>query len=89
MGTTATYGAGREWEHPPVVAEMEAAGLHTIVEYIRRRHVTIAEKVACRPVYEICIKVEQMPGTIRMARWWDQDLVTEPEEWTDIMRNLK
>ena len=36
-GMTATHGAGGEWKYPLVVAELEAAGLHPIMEYIRRR----------------------------------------------------
>ena len=59
---------------------MEAAGLHPIRKYIRRRQATIAEKVTCRPIYEICVKVERILGTSRMVRWWDQDVVIEPEE---------
>ena len=48
-GMTATRGVGREWEYPPVVAAMDAAGLHPIRYYIRRRKVTIAESLACHP----------------------------------------
>ena len=36
MGMAKTHGAGGEWEYPPVVAEMEAAGIHPIRDYIRR-----------------------------------------------------
>ena len=50
---TATFGAGREWEYPTVVAELEAAGLHPIREYIRRQQATISEKVAFRLIYEL------------------------------------
>ena len=35
-GITETCGAVREWEYPLVVAALEAAGLHPIMEYIRR-----------------------------------------------------
>ena len=42
-----TCGVGGEWEYPPGVVAMEAAGLHPIGEYIIRRQATIAEKVAC------------------------------------------
>ena len=59
---------------------MEAAGINPIGEYIRRRHVTIAEKMACRPIYELYVKAERMTGKSRMARWWDQDVVNEPKE---------
>ena len=57
-GIKATHGAGRKLESPPMVAALEAAGLHPIKEYIRRRHVTIAEKLACRSIYELCVKAE-------------------------------
>ena len=74
-----TLGGG-EWEYPPVVVALEAAGLHPIMEYIRRQQATIAEKVACRPIYELCVEAERRPGTSRRMRWWDQDVVNEPEE---------
>ena len=59
---------------------MDAAGLHPIREYIRRRQETIAENVTLCPIYELCVKEERIPGTIRMVRWWYQDVVNEPEE---------
>ena len=77
---TLTCGKGGEWEYPPVVAAMESAGLHPIGEYIRRQQMTIAEKLACHPIYEICVKVERILGTIRMVKCWDQEVVNEPEE---------
>ena len=50
------------------------------MEYITRRQATIAEKLACHPIYELFFELEQRPGTIRMMGWWDQDVVNEPEE---------
>ena len=41
---------------------------------------TIAEKLAYRPIYELCVKVERRPGTIWRIIWWDQDVVNETEE---------
>ena len=65
---TATFGAGREWEYPPVVAAMEGAGTHYIGEYIRGWQVTIAEKVDFLPIYKLCIEADKMRGTSRMVR---------------------
>ena len=62
------------------MATMDASGLHPTGEYIRRRQAIIAEEVACRYIYEICVKAERMPGTIRMVRLWDQDVVNDPEQ---------
>ena len=45
-GITATRGADREWEYPPVVEALEAVGLHPIMKYIQRQKATIAKKVA-------------------------------------------
>ena len=49
MGTAATRGADGDWEYPLMVTKLEAAGIHPIWEYIRRRQATILENVACRP----------------------------------------
>ena len=50
-----------------VVEAMEAVGLHPIGVYIRRRQATIAERVDCRPIYEMCTEAERMPGTVRLV----------------------
>ena len=77
---TATRGAGGEWEYYLVASAMDAAGIHPIGKYTMRRKMTIAKKVACLPIYELCVKAERILGTIRMVRWWDQDVVNESEE---------
>ena len=79
-GMTSICGANAEWEYPPVVAAMESALLHPVMKYIRSRHATIVEKVACRPVYELCIEEEGRPGTSRRMIWCYRDVVNEPEE---------
>ena len=53
-GTTAERGVGREWEYPLVVEAMETVGIHSIWVHIRRRKSTIAEKVVCLTIYELC-----------------------------------
>ena len=50
-GMPETCEAGGDWEFTPVAAALEAAGIHTIMEYIRRRQATIVEHVKCRPIY--------------------------------------
>ena len=59
---------------------MDAALLHPVREYIRRPQETIAEKVAGLPIYELCVDAERITGTIRIVRWWYQDMVNESEE---------
>ena len=58
---------------------METLWLYPIMVYIRRRQVTIVERVAYRPIYELCTEAERVLGTIRLVRWWYQDTVNEPE----------
>ena len=50
-GMTEKRGAGGEWEYPEVYGAMDAAGIHPIGVYIKRRKMTNVERVACRPVY--------------------------------------
>ena len=59
---------------------MEGAGLRPIGEYIRRRQADISERADFRPIYDIYTEAERMPGTIRTIKWWDQDVVKEPDE---------
>ena len=54
-GITETSGAVKEWEYLSVVAELKAAVLQPIMEYIRRQQVPILEKVGCRPIYILCV----------------------------------
>ena len=63
-GMTEKRGAGGEWEYPPVVEEIKAMGIHPIGVYISRRQATIAERAACRPIYELCKEAKQMPEMI-------------------------
>ena len=79
-GMTATHGADGEWEYPPLVASLEDTELQPITEYIRRSQATIEKKVACQPIYELCVEAERISGTIQMMIWWDQDVVNETEE---------
>ena len=79
-GMTETRGAGGEWEYPLVVVALEDAGLYPIMEYISRRKATIAEKVACHPIYELLVEAERRPGMSHRMIWWEQDVVNQPEE---------
>ena len=69
----------KEWEYLPVTDVMEAERIWTIKEYIQRRQATIAAEVDLMPIYEMCTGAEHIPGSIRMMRWWDQDMGREEE----------
>ena len=66
-GMKTKFRAGREWEYPLVVEALKTTGLHIIRVYIRRQQATVAESVACRPIYELCTEAGGMPGTSRMV----------------------
>ena len=66
-GMTEKREAGGEWEYPLVVEAMEAVGLNPIGVYIKRRCATIAERVACLPINELCTEAERMSGTSRLV----------------------
>ena len=79
-GMTAAHAAVGEWGYPLVVTAMETARLHPIREYIRRRQANIAKKVVCRLIYEMYAVAERIPRTSRVVRWWDQEVVNEPDK---------
>ena len=78
-GMMEKHRAGGEWEYLLVVKSIESAGLYLIGVCIRRRKVVIAERVACRPIYELCKEVEQIPETSRLVQWCDQESVNKPK----------
>ena len=80
MGMTEKRRSGEEWNYPSVVEAMEATGINPIGVYIKRQQTTVAERVACRPVYALCKEAERMPGTSRLVQWWDQEAVNEPDK---------
>ena len=44
------------------------------------QQVNIVEKVDIHSIYELFAKTEQMPRTIWIVTWWNQDVINEPEE---------
>ena len=56
-GMMAKRGADGWWEYPAVEEVMEYAILNPMRVYIKRRQMTIAERVACWIVYALCPEV--------------------------------
>ena len=65
-------GAGKEWEYPAVEEVIYSAEIHHIGVYIKRLQTTVADRLVCQTIYALCTKVEIMPGTRWMVRWWDE-----------------
>ena len=59
---------------------MDAVGIHPIGVYIRRRQEIIAERAACCPIYELLMEAQRMLGMSKLAGWWYQDAVNEPDD---------
>ena len=73
LGLTARWGNTSEWECPPVATAMKVTGLWMVGECVRRRQATIAEYIAGRPIFEICMQSERREGSSRFLCWCDQD----------------
>ena len=67
------------WECPPVEQDLDVKGIWTIKYYIQRLQDNIAAHIINRPIYELCMGAETMPGSRRFMRWWDQDVGWEVE----------
>ena len=63
---------GQEWVHPPVAEALEACGLVPIREYLDRRHCTIVDHVATRPIRgEFPVVALHQPHRSGMRlQWW-------------------
>ncbi len=48
---------------------LEEVGLQTVEEYIRRRHNTVAEFVATRPLFANCWEGKRLRGSPRHLFW--------------------
>ena len=57
---------------------LKKAGLWSMREYIRRRQARMVQYIATRPIYDLCLETEALPGGTRTQRWWEQNF--EPEE---------
>ena len=63
------------WVYPPVDEVLAEAGLFTMEEYITRRQNRLADYVATRPIFELCMECERPDGSSRAQLWWEQKTV--------------
>ena len=66
-----------EWVTPPAGEALRAAGMHSIDEYITVRQRTIVEKVATRPIMQLCNSTERLSGSSGKTFWWQQPLIMD------------
>ena len=72
-GLVAQRTGPNEWHYPPIEEALEQTGLWPMREYIYRRQNTIAQEIAVRPIYEMCLEATPATGSSRFLRWWQQD----------------
>ena len=58
---------------------LEISGLYPIEDYIQQRQATIVAHLEWRPICEMCMGADKIPGSSRQMRWWDQDVGREVE----------
>ena len=76
-GNTDRWKVDGEREWTLVAYALGISGLWTIKDYIHGRKATIVAHIACRPIYEMCMKADKIPGYIIIMRWRDQDMGRE------------
>ena len=60
------------WEPPPPPLEeaMREEGMEEVEEYVLRRHNTVAQYIATRPIMDLCEEAVRRPGARVYKRWW-------------------
>ena len=53
----------RRWKYPPLVEEMEEAGLREVETYAYRRQNTVAQFITTMRIIELCLEEERRPGS--------------------------
>ena len=61
------------WVYPPLEDAMTEAGFQDVDTYVSRRHNTVAQFIATRPIMDLCLAADQRPGPRVSKRWWEQD----------------
>ena len=98
MGRQPWKGRNSVWTYPPKEDAMAEAGLQEVETYISRLQNTVTQFIVTRPIMDLCLAAERIPGTQVSRRWWEQGSVdvegmrtaaweaerTEGREETDI-----
>ena len=71
-GRTPRRGRDGKWFCLPLAGATQAAGIVRVRTSVLRRHNTVAQFVATRPILALCEGSEQRGGTRVPRRWWEQ-----------------
>ena len=59
------------WDYPPLAETLGEAGLEGIRKLATRRHNTVAQYIATRPILDLCERDTRRPGARVYWRWWE------------------
>ncbi len=62
------------WSYPQLKDVLDAAGLHTIAQYMDVRRQTVANFIVNRPIWELCAGAVRRRGSLIQPVWWDQPM---------------
>ena len=68
-------GRDGKWHYPSLEGVMKEAGLTDVRTSINRRHNTVAQYIATRPLLELCKGAKQRERERVTLRWWDQSSI--------------
>ena len=54
---------------------MSEAGMQEVETYVSRRQNTVAQFIATRPIMDLCLAAERIPGPRIYKKWWEKDRV--------------
>ena len=52
---------------------MRAAGMEEMGTYISRRQNIVAQYIATRPIFDMCLEAERKMGSRVSMRWWEHE----------------
>ena len=58
------------WVYSPMEDVMAEAGLQEVDTHIYFLHKTVEQLIATRPIIDLCLEAERIPGPRVSNRWW-------------------
>ena len=63
------------WTYPPVEDVMAEMGIQEVETYVSRNQKIVTQFIVTRPIMDLCLAAERIPGLRVYKQWWDQDRV--------------
>jgi hypothetical protein len=61
-----------EWVYPPIEEALAATGMATIESTVLARQSLLVDRIATRPILEICREEERLSGSTGRRYWWER-----------------